>query len=133
MREIGVCGDLSIQIRNRLKYKRLHMIIYVRYNMKLKLRQLKRRGNNEIDASFDPINLDYTFDEDDPLNEWLEEREDPVFNGDDLSWLDLDDNDDDNNQRDNPNKLLGANPLQTSEPSRHTKSALSPPSSGGPS
>ena len=41
------------------------MIIYVRYNMKLKLRNLKRRGNDDVNSSVDPINLDYKFEKDD--------------------------------------------------------------------
>ena len=31
-------------------------------------------------GDYEPINLDYIFEEDDPLNEWLAEREEPVLN-----------------------------------------------------
>lgn len=123
--------------RNRLKYKRLHMIVYVRYNMKLKMRHLRRRGNDEINCSFDPINLDYIFDEDDPLNEWVEETEQPVFDGDDLGWLedDYDDNGVGGNDdtQDDGSRGLGTTPpfqyntTQSSVQSR--QSALTPPSS----
>ncbi|KAK9724045.1 hypothetical protein RND81_05G044300 [Saponaria officinalis] len=52
--------------RNRLKYKRLHMIVYLRYNMC------------------------------DRINELIEEEEEeePFFNGEDTSWLDVDEDDD---------------------------------------
>ncbi|KAL2901130.1 Long chain acyl-CoA synthetase 7 peroxisomal [Bienertia sinuspersici] len=55
--------------RNGACYKRLHSIVYLRYDMKLKIRHLSRQSNDEINASLDPINLDYIFHEDDPLNE----------------------------------------------------------------
>uniref|UniRef100_A0A803LRA4 DUF659 domain-containing protein n=1 Tax=Chenopodium quinoa TaxID=63459 RepID=A0A803LRA4_CHEQI len=77
--------------RNRLKYGRLHQIVYLRYNMKLKLRHMRRHGADELKTTYDPINLDYIFDVDDPLNEWLEESKAPLFEGDELSWLDYDD------------------------------------------
>jgi hypothetical protein len=59
------------------------MIAYLRYNMKLKIRHATRRSAQEIYASFNPISLDYIF-EDDPINEWIEEWEQPVFENDDL-------------------------------------------------
>ena len=40
----------------------------------------------------DSINLDYIFDDDSPLNLWLSEKYQPVFEGDDLNWLNLDEN-----------------------------------------
>jgi len=37
--------------------------------------------------------LDYTLDdEEDPFNLWLSERKQPVFEGDDLNWLNLNEN-----------------------------------------
>ena len=78
--------------RNRLTYKKLDLIVFLRYNQKLKLRCARRRTEEELTESFNPINLDYIFDDDDPLNLWLSEKELPVFEGDDLNWLNLDEN-----------------------------------------
>ncbi|CAO2821302.1 unnamed protein product [Amaranthus hypochondriacus] len=97
--------------------------------MKLKLRNLKRRGNDDINSSFDPINLDYIFEEDDPLDDWLEEREAHVFSGDDLSWLNLDDDDNDGVHGDNQQNTPAINRPQTSESNQQRQYALSPPSS----
>ena len=56
------------------------------------MRCARRRTEEELTESFNPINLDYIFDDDDPLNLWLSEKEQPVFEGDDLNWLNLDEN-----------------------------------------
>ncbi|XP_021851785.2 uncharacterized protein [Spinacia oleracea] len=120
------------KIRNRLKYPRLHQIVYLRYNMKLKLRHLRRHGNDELNSSYDPINLDYIFDVEDPLNDWLEESEAPVFQGDDLSWLKDDDDDDDDGDGGGGGVSQGSIHLST-DPSQQAggnrQSILTPPSS----
>ncbi|KAL2938630.1 hypothetical protein RDABS01_022079 [Bienertia sinuspersici] len=69
-RNWSIWSLVHAKTRNRLKYKG-------------SLRHLRRHVNDEINANYDPINLDYIFDADDPLNEWLEETEAPVFEGDD--------------------------------------------------
>jgi len=73
-----------------LTYKRLNLIVYLRYNQKLKLRSLGRRSQEQLTDSFTPIDLDNIFDDSDPINLWLSEKERPVFEGDDLHWLDVD-------------------------------------------
>ena len=45
-----------------------------------------------MDNTYNPINLDYIFEEDDPLSPWLEEREKPVLDGANDNWLSDDDN-----------------------------------------
>jgi len=75
-----------------LTYKKLDLIVFLRYNQKLKLRCARRRTEEELTESFNPINLDYIFDDDDPLKLWLFEKEQLVFEGDDLNWLNLDKN-----------------------------------------
>ncbi|RWR92085.1 hypothetical protein CKAN_02127800 [Cinnamomum micranthum f. kanehirae] len=55
---------------------KLEKLVFVDYNMRLRARNLTRRDNED----YQPINLDYIFEEDNPLNEWLAEREDPVLN-----------------------------------------------------
>ncbi|CAL5377272.1 unnamed protein product [Camellia sinensis] len=45
--------------------------------------------------SFNPINLDYIFEEDDRISPWIEERENPLLDGvDNSKWLDLVSDDD---------------------------------------
>ncbi|XP_057958130.1 probable leucine-rich repeat receptor-like serine/threonine-protein kinase At3g14840 isoform X4 [Malania oleifera] len=74
--------------RNRLKYMRLQKLVFVHYNMRLKLRRTMRRSQREIEEGFNPINLNYIFEEDDPLSQLLEERETPLLDGQDNSnWL----------------------------------------------
>jgi len=75
-----------------LAYKKLDLIVFLRYNQKLKLRYAKRRTKEGLTESFNPIKLYYIFDDDDPLNLWLSEMEQPVFEGDDLNWLNLNEN-----------------------------------------
>ena len=50
--------------------------------MRLRARNLARRDGGD----YRPINLDNIFEEDDPLGEWLAEREDPVLN--DTAFID---------------------------------------------
>ncbi|KAG8650944.1 uncharacterized protein LOC122723946 [Manihot esculenta] len=58
--------------------------------MRLKLRNLSRESRHELEKSYNPINLDYIFEEDDPLNPWLEERENPALDGEENPWLEED-------------------------------------------
>ncbi|XP_058771877.1 uncharacterized protein LOC131645218 [Vicia villosa] len=88
--------------RNRLKYKKLHKLVFTHYNMKLRMRDKLRKTREEIEASFDPINLDYIFQED-PLSQWIEERENPLLDGvQNAEWLPIvdtyDENVDDNSE-----------------------------------
>ncbi|KAL6517272.1 hypothetical protein OROMI_032973 [Orobanche minor] len=66
--------------RNRLEHKRLNALVYVKYNLRLRERSIKRR--NEID----PI----VVDEIDSDDEWITEKEDPVL-PEKPSWLENDD------------------------------------------
>ncbi|KAL7225284.1 hypothetical protein ACSBR1_020630 [Camellia fascicularis] len=62
--------------------------------MRLKLKHVKRRSHKEINRSFNSINLDHKFEEDDPISPWIEERENPLLDGvDNSEWLDLVDDD----------------------------------------
>ncbi|CAH9068407.1 unnamed protein product [Cuscuta epithymum] len=81
--------------RNKLKYKKLQKLVFTQYNMKLKMRHQMRRSQEEIEESFNPINLDYIFEESDALSPWIEERENPLLDGlQNSSWLPLMDTDD---------------------------------------
>jgi hypothetical protein len=48
--------------------------------MKLQMRQQMRRSQEEIEANFNPINLNYIFQED-LLFQWIEERANPLLDG----------------------------------------------------
>jgi len=79
--------------RNKLTYKKLDRIVFIRYNQKLKLRCAKRKTEQEVTESFNPINLDYIFDdEEDPFNLWLSGKKQHVFEEDNLNWLNLNEN-----------------------------------------
>ncbi|KAK5824519.1 hypothetical protein PVK06_019294 [Gossypium arboreum] len=65
--------------RNRLKHRKLQKLVYVHYNMRLKLRHMQRKSAQELEISFNPINLDNIF---------KEEREDATLDGEqNFSWL----------------------------------------------
>lgn len=86
---------IHTKVRNRLKYKKLQKLVFVHYNMKLRMRDQKRNSQQEIEESFNPINLDYIFQEDDPLSPWMEEREGPLLDGvQNSEWLPILDTDD---------------------------------------
>ncbi|CAL5208768.1 unnamed protein product [Lathyrus oleraceus] len=82
--------------RNKLKYKKLHKLVFTHYNMKLRMRDKLKKSQEEIDANFDPINLDYVFQED-LLSYWIEERENPLLDEvQNAEWLPIVDTDDEN-------------------------------------
>ncbi|KAL6578629.1 hypothetical protein OROMI_008845 [Orobanche minor] len=81
VKEIGALLSRYIQKkRNRLEHKRLNALVYVKYNLRLRERSIKRR--NKID----PI----VVDEIDSDDEWITEKEDPVL-PEKPSWLENDD------------------------------------------
>ncbi|KAF7150283.1 hypothetical protein RHSIM_Rhsim02G0208900 [Rhododendron simsii] len=56
------------------------------------IRHATKRSDEERDDHFNPINLDYIFDEDDPLAEWLQEEEHAILDDvDNSEWLDTGD------------------------------------------
>ncbi|KAL7250697.1 hypothetical protein ACSBR1_012674 [Camellia fascicularis] len=86
---------IHTKTRNRLKYKKIQRLVFITYNMRLKLRHVKRSSQQEINRSFNPINLDYIFEEDYPISPWIEERKNPSLDGvDNSKWLDLVSDDD---------------------------------------
>lgn len=61
--------------------------------MKLKMRTTMRRSQEDIESSFNPINLDHIFQED-YLAPWIEEREGPLLEGaENAGWLPVDSDD----------------------------------------
>lgn len=80
VRGIGAPLIKYTQRRNRLEQQRLNALVFVKYNIRLDLRQEKRQERGE---TYDPICLS-DLDSDD---EWITEREDPCLPGD-HSWMD---------------------------------------------
>ncbi|KAK5812166.1 hypothetical protein PVK06_027581 [Gossypium arboreum] len=52
---------------------------------------------DDINASFNPISLDHIFEDDDPLSEWLQEKQNPLSDGENAGVLPLDTFDDEMN------------------------------------
>ncbi|XP_073309172.1 uncharacterized protein [Primulina huaijiensis] len=74
------------KLRNRLAVEKLHKLVYVHYNMRLRVRNLTCR--KEEDDYYSPIDLNHIFHDDDILSEWIRDNEPPVLQDDDLAWLD---------------------------------------------
>ncbi|XVF07160.1 hypothetical protein REPUB_Repub06bG0114600 [Reevesia pubescens] len=72
---------IHTKARNRLKYDRLQKLVFTYYNMRLKMRHQQRVSIDEMNNSFNSINLDHIFEDDDPLSEWLQEKENPLLDG----------------------------------------------------
>ena len=69
---------IHTKAKNRLKYERLQKLVYTYYNMRLKIRHQQRKSAEEINDSFNPISLHHIFEDEDPLLEWLQEKENPL-------------------------------------------------------
>jgi len=69
--------------RNRLTMERLEKLVFVHYNMRLRQRTLKRKTTEQ-----ELIDLDNIFHEEDPLGEWIREREDRLLDDRDNHWID---------------------------------------------
>ncbi|KAM7517141.1 hypothetical protein LguiA_006724 [Lonicera macranthoides] len=66
--------------RNRLEYKRLNALVYVKYNTGLRERSIRRRANVDL-ILVDDIESD---------DKWIAEQEDPIFPTD-ITWMDDED------------------------------------------
>ena len=51
-------------------------------------------STDDINTSFNPISLDYIFEDVDPLSEWLHEKENPLLDGENAGVLPVDTSDD---------------------------------------
>ncbi|XP_073015757.1 uncharacterized protein [Primulina eburnea] len=77
---------IHTKLRNRLAVEKLHKLVYVHYNMRLRVRNLM--CGKEDDDYYSPIDLNHIFHDDDILSEWIRDNEQPVLQDDDLAWLD---------------------------------------------
>ncbi|MBA0636248.1 hypothetical protein Godav_000053 [Gossypium davidsonii] len=105
--------------RNRLKYKKLEKLVFTYYNMRLQISHQKRMSIDDINASFNSINLDYIFEYVDPLLEWLHEKENSLLDGENISVLPVDTSDDKMNVDQSQQQNLS-----------HSSSSASPSQSG---
>lgn len=67
--------------RNRLEQQRLNPLVFVKYNLQLELKQIKREGKCE---TYDPICVSDMESDD----EWITDIEDPYL-AQDNSWMDI--------------------------------------------
>ena len=68
--------------------KKLHKLVYVHYNVRLRVKNLMQDRSDE--DFYNPINLNHIFNDDDILDEWIREGEKPILSSDNLDWLDQD-------------------------------------------
>ncbi|KAB2047381.1 hypothetical protein ES319_A13G041100v1 [Gossypium barbadense] len=85
---------IHTKARNRLKYKKLEKLVFTYYNMRLQIRHQKRMSTDDVNTSFNPISLDYIFEDVDPLSKWLHEKENPLLDGENAGVLPVDTSDD---------------------------------------
>ena len=60
---------IHTKLRNRLAIEKLHKLVFVHYNMRLRVKNLMYK--NDTDDFYDPTDLNHIFDENDILDEWF--------------------------------------------------------------
>ena len=68
--------------------KKLHKLVYVHYNMRLRVKNLMQERSDE--DFYNLIDLDHIFNDDDIVDKWIREGEEPILTSDNLDWLDQD-------------------------------------------
>ena len=63
--------------RNRLSVQKMNRLVFVHYNLRIRIREI-------LDSDASSI----TLEEVDPESEWITEATDPIFDDEDLQWLD---------------------------------------------
>ncbi|XP_049934775.1 uncharacterized protein LOC126410236 [Nymphaea colorata] len=84
-RNWSVFQHIHSKKRNRLEHKRLNDLVFVRYNMRLKQRELEKSLARKHTSQFDPISLE-NFDD---LEPWIEEEPTTIFDDEDLECFNL--------------------------------------------
>lgn len=62
---------------NRLSVQKMNRLIFVQYNLRIRIKEILYSDTSSI-----------TLEEVDPKSEWITEATDPVFDDEDLQWLD---------------------------------------------
>ena len=79
---------IHTKLRNRMVMKKLHKLVFVHYNVRLRVKNLmKERSDEDL---YNPIDLNHIFNDDDILDEWIREGEESILSSDNLDWLDQD-------------------------------------------
>lgn len=73
--------------KNRLKIKNLHKLVYVRYNIGLRMRNVINRKLRDDDY-YNPIDLNHIFEDCDALEPWTRELKGPLLDGQENDWFD---------------------------------------------
>ncbi|KAE8697591.1 hypothetical protein F3Y22_tig00110621pilonHSYRG00538 [Hibiscus syriacus] len=81
----------------RLIIERLEPSLDTQIRIVNQIRHQKRTSIDDINTSFNPINLDHIFEDVDPLSEWLQEKENPLLDGEIAGVLHVDTSDDETN------------------------------------
>ncbi|KAF3780198.1 hypothetical protein EJ110_NYTH39819 [Nymphaea thermarum] len=84
-RNWSVFQHIHSKKRNRLEHKRLNDLVFVRYNMRLKQRELEKESARKHTSQFDPISLE-NFDD---LEPWIEEEPATIFDDEDIECFNL--------------------------------------------
>ena len=79
---------IHTKLRNHLAMKKLHKLVYVHYIVRLQVKNLMQERSDE--DLYNPTNLNHIFNDDDILDEWIREGEEPILSSDNLDWLDQD-------------------------------------------
>ncbi|KAK8478524.1 hypothetical protein V6N11_034852 [Hibiscus sabdariffa] len=66
-------------------------------DMQIRMVNQKRMSNDDINTSYNPISLDHIFEDVDPLSEWLQEKENPLLDGENVGLFPSDSSDDEIN------------------------------------
>ena len=78
-----LCNCLAMKkLCNCLAMKKLYKFVYVYYNMRLRVKNLMQEQNN--DDLYNSIYLNHIFNDDDILDEWIQEGEEPILSFDNL-------------------------------------------------
>ena len=62
---------IHTKVRNRLSYRRLDQLVYVHYNMRLRVKHLTEDPKKRGDVEYDPIDVGFLRDEEDPMVAWV--------------------------------------------------------------
>ena len=73
---------IHTKLHNRLAIKKLHKLVYVHYNVRLRVKNLMQERSDE--DLYNPIDLNHIFNDDDILDEWIREGEEPILSSDNL-------------------------------------------------
>nr|KYP69089.1 hypothetical protein KK1_022740 [Cajanus cajan] len=85
----------DVKVVKTFTYNHTRIANFMKLQHEIENKVSNEKSQEEIEGSFNPINLDYIFREDDPLSPWIKERENPFLDGvQNSKWLpriDIDD------------------------------------------